>query len=259
MSEETKQTFEQLIPEEFRAKPYLADLKAMDVGPEAYGALFKKFDNAQQLIGRKTGIPDPDAAPEEWDKFHERLRPQSADEYELTGQPDDEAKTAIRAMFHESGLSKRQAQALQERFNQYVSSKLAAQTEEQKKLDAEFDKLTQDAFGPQNAEVLARSKVLLEKLTPDNIKPHLARMSNEALVVLAGVMESVRAKYMGEDGLGSGDVSGNSAPDIGALREEGRTLMASEAYKNAWHKEHDKTVARVKALYEQVGKLTSKK
>lgn len=252
------QTLATLIPEEFRDKPYLTDLKDLPAGPDGYKALFKKLDGAQALIGKKTGIPAADAPAEEWDKFHETLRPTKADEYEVKASDEESAK-AIKGIFHEAGLTKAQAAKLASKFDAWVEEKSKPQREEAAKLDAEFDTLTKQAFGPENIKVLERSKQLLTELTPDTMKPFLNRLPNEALVVLAGVMESVRAKYIKEDGIsGKGGTATTGATDVVTLREEAQKLQGSDAWKNPFDKGHERTKARVAEIYATIAQLTKK-
>lgn len=246
-----------LIPEEFKDKPYLADLRDLPAGPDGYKALFKKLDGAQALIGKKTGIPGADATPEEWDKFHETLRPAKADDYELKASDEESAK-AIKGIFHEAGLTKAQAAKLAAKFDAWVEEKSKPQREAEAKLDAEFDEMTKKAFGPENIKVLERSKELLTQLTPDTMKPFLNRLPNEALVVLAGVMESVRGKFMSEDGISGKGGTQTGAADIVTLREEAQKLQASESWKNPFDKGHEKTKARVTEIYAAIAQLTKK-
>lgn len=252
-------TFDSVIPEEFRDRPYLNDLKALPVGPDAYKSLFSKLDGAQKLIGKKTGIPEATAPMEEWDQFYTRLRPATAEEYETKAGTDPDFAKAVKSMFHEAGLSKGQAGKLQAKFDAFVAEKTAATTAESKRLDEEFDALTKSAFGAENVKVLESGKQLLTELTPDNLKPHLARLPNEALVVLAGVMANVRAKYLSEDkGGGNGNGGGGAPTDEAALRDEARKLMALPEYKDFRHTNHEKTKQRVDEIYRTIGAARKK-
>lgn len=255
-------TFETLIPAEFKDKAYLAEFKGKPVAPETYNELFKKLDGAQTLIGKKAvGVPDATATPEDIEKFYNSLRPAKAEEYELPaakeGQKADPAVLkSVQSMFHEAGLSKAQASKLATKFEAFAQEKIGAQTAEAARLDAEFETMTKAAFGADNAKVIERSKALLESLTPPALAPHMNRLSNEGLVLLAGVMESVRAKYMKEDSMGGGDggAGGTGGGDANALREEAKALQNSDAWKNFQHKDHAVTVAKVNDIYTRIGK-----
>jgi hypothetical protein len=253
-------TLETLIPEEFKNRAYLNDLKALPVGPDGYSALFKKLDGAQTLIGKKTGVPEQGAAPEAWEEFHKLTRPGKAEEYEFTVaegvQADEEFLGAMRGMFYEAGVSKAQAKKLQAGYEKFVVEKYGAQVAERKRLDAEFQQLMTSTFGTESKAKFDTGKALLSQLTPDSLKPHLNRLSNESLVVLTGIMSTVKEKFMKEDGSFNG--SGGTPPvgeDENGLHDKGRKLMASEAYTNFRHPEHAKVVADVGAIYKKLGDM----
>ncbi len=255
--------FDTLIPQEFKDKPYLADLKALPVGPEAYTALFKKFDGAQTLIGKKTGIPEANATPEEVEKFYGSLRPAKVEDYELpapkegAATPDPEAVKSVKGMFHEAGLSKAQASKLMAKFDAFIQEKTGEQTAAAARLDAEFAELTKKTFGPENEKVLLRSKELLNSLTPPEMAPFLNRLPNESLVLVAGLMESVRAKFMKEDNLSG--AGGGTAVDVVSLNDEGKKLMQTAEWKDAFNPGHAAMVAKVNGLYDAIAKASSGK
>ena len=257
-------TFETIIPDEFKDRGYLADLKGKPVGPDTYKELFKKLDGAQTLIGKKTGVPAADAPAEEWEKFHAALRPAKAEDYEIPvkegSTPDPEVQKAVKGIFHEAGLTKAQASKLMAKFETFADGQTKAQREAAEKADAEFDALTQKAFGAENDKVLARSKALMDSLTPPEMAPFLNRLPNESLVLIAGMMESVRAKFMKEDSMdGGGGNGGDNATDVASLRKQARELMASPSFKDTFHTDHATTKSKVDAIYAQIGKMGTKK
>ena len=67
----------------------------------------------------------------------------------------------------------------------------------------------------------------------------------------SGVITSILKKYVPEDRLKGGGVGEGGIPGVtqGDLRLEGQRLMALPAYKDAFHKDHVSTVARVKEIY----------
>ena len=261
-NKEAPPTFETLIPEEFKDRTYLADLKGKPIGPETYNALFKKLDGAQTLIGKKTGVPAADAPAEEWEKFHAALRPAKADDYEIPvkegSTPDPEVQKAVKGIFHEVGLTKAQASKLMAKFETFADGQTKAQREAAAAADAEFDALTKKTFGPENEKVLARSKELLNTLTPPEMAPFLNRLPNESLVLIAGLMESVRAKFMKEDNI-DGSGGGGAPVDVAALRKEARDLQASDSWKSTLHADHAATKAKVDAIYAQIARMGVKK
>lgn len=260
--EQTPPAFDTLIPEEFKNETYLSDIKALPVGPDSYKALFKKLHGAQTLIGKKTGIPEANATPEEVDKFYGALRPAKLDDYEFPApkggsQQNPEILKAIKGIFHDAGLSKSQAAKLSAKFEEFATAQNAPALEAAKKMDAEFAEMTAKTFGAENAKVLERSRTLLATLTPDTLKPYLIKLPNESLVVLSAVMESVRAKFMKEDNM-DGAGGGGAPTDENALREEAKTLQASDAWKNFQHKDHEAAKKRVSEIYAAIGKARKK-
>jgi hypothetical protein len=254
-----KNLFNTLIPAEFHDRPYLKDILAMPVGPEAYNAVFKKLDGAEKLIGKKVGIPDPAAASnEDWEQFFSKLRPETPDAYEFKpaeGEvaPNPEVLKGIKGIFHKAGLNKRQADILYKDFTDFAKGQTEAQRKEAAALDQQFEELTAKAFNAENAAVLSRTKAMLDQFTPENLKPYVAKLPNESLVVLAGVLNNIHARYMKEDsGAGGGAPAGGSGES--EMREEARKLMASDAWKDPWHKDHNSVKARVAEIYSQVGK-----
>ena len=83
-------------------------------------SLVKGHQNLQTILGRKTDIPGDNSAPEEWDKFYQRLgRPEKPDGYGIK-KPDDipselwDAKRVadFTAVAHKAGLTAKQVQEL---------------------------------------------------------------------------------------------------------------------------------------------------
>lgn len=98
----------------------------------------KGFRNAEKYVGtpheKLLTLPDFDKSDKvELDQFYAKLgRPDSADKYNITvpeGQSTDFADFA-KTMFHEAGLTDRQAQTLNEKWNEYVASMEGSQVEQ---------------------------------------------------------------------------------------------------------------------------------
>lgn len=244
-------------PEDLRDKPYLKDFLDKPVDKDTIGALMKKLDGAETLIGKRTsGIPAADAKDEEWDTFLSKLRPAKAEEYEIKAKegvtPDESFLAAVRASFLEGNISKRQAAKFMAKFGAEMEGYSAKREEglkvEQAKKDAAFQTLAQAALGVENKVVMERVKATLKEHCPPAMKGYLEKLTDENLVIMAAAIDAVQRKYMSEDELNPKS-NGNAGGNEKSVSEQGRELMASKAYTDAWHPEHDKVVAQVNALY----------
>lgn len=236
------------IPEAYADRGWVKGLKSPD-------DLWKLTDNAQSLIGKRpAGIPTADAPQEEWEKFYTALgRPESPDSYELNteveGLPEgfdpepylDKAK----AFFHELGLPQEKAN---QAWNRYLSMELEgvqeiqSQTaEQQKAMDEEFDKLTQDLWGDKYNEVSAQAQDFIKTALPDELKPVVNEIADNpkalaAMIKLAEHAQSqikeTKSKYGAEDKLTSGEQSAGMSQDevIKNMMEQRQIATTAEPF-----------------------------
>ena len=240
------------IPTEFRDRPYLKDVADMP-------SLLKKLDGAQQLIGKRpAGIPDDKAAPEDWAKFFKYLgRPDVPDEYELKG-PNDvkmppEMEKNIRALFHKTGMTKKQASAVFSGYMDLLAGDKAAVAKQKADTEASFDKLTKETFGADQDKALERARSMINKYAP-NFRGHLDKASNEVLVALAATIQGIHRDYIKEDGL-STNVSSGFGDNESTLRSEARVIMASPEFQSKMHPGHAQAAQKLKDIYARVNRL----
>jgi len=238
--------FQDYIPEEHKGKDYLKPVKSFD-------DLFNQFDNIQKLIGKRN-LPADDATPEQWDEYFSKLpgRPEKPEDYAFE-HPEDHPKneefdTAVKQLMHQIGLSKQQASILQKGFDGLINQQMQAQATAKKEQDQAFEKLADNLFGDKKDTILSEVKALIDVHAPDDLKPHLGRLDNESLMLLAGVLNSVRNKYIKEDSIHQGPNDSVSMSEQ-ERREEGRKLMLSDAYRDSMHPDHDNVVHKVNILY----------
>lgn len=245
--------FETLIPAEFKDKPWVKDVKDLPT-------LFKRTDGLLSEMGKRpAGIPQDNAAPEEWDKFFKAAgRPDKPEEYGFKADTeaakalgwDEKIAAGAQSVLHSAGLSKKQAQIVRDGYEKLLLEYAKEKGVAQQQLDTDFEKLAKTAFGDNADKVLAESKLLIAKYAHESVKPHIEKLSNENLIILAGVLKGVREQYIKEDILPPAGGSGSgSAKSEAEIRAEAMKLMASPEWKDSTHRDHDKVVKQVNDLY----------
>lgn len=103
------------IPDEYKDKAWAKNIKSEQ-------DLYKSYDNAQSLIGKKTiGLPDWNDDKQVED-YYNKIRPES---YELDG-VDESEKGAYSELFKKSGLSQKQVNTILSEFKGIVEPKIEA-------------------------------------------------------------------------------------------------------------------------------------
>ncbi len=243
------------IPDTYKDKPYLKDVKDLD-------SVLKMLDGAQTKLGqRPAGIPQESATDEEWNKYFATTRPEKPEGYEfkrdeavaksLGVKPEVEAK--VKSIFHEAGLTKRQASIVQSKYEALQLELAKDVIAQNQKNDEEFEKLAETSFGKDADKVLTSGKSIIEKYLPANMKPFLDKLDNNALVVMAGFAKAMKEKFMGQDEIpAGGEATGSGATTEADIRKEAAALMATPAYSNKFHKDHDATKKKVDELYAKI-------
>lgn len=230
-------------------RAYLKDFADKPLDKDVATALLKKLDGAETLIGRKIGIPGADAKPDELDKFYATLRPAKAEEYEfkLGEKPDEEFVRAFRESAHFAGLSKTQTSRLVEKLTPHFEAVAQKQVAERARLDQEFDGLAKALFGDAQDKKIARVQAAIKDLAPEPVKKFAERLDNNALALVAGVVNAVLDKYAKEDDFSGGGAGAGSAggTDKDTLIKELHTLYATPAWKDFQHADHKQTRARI--------------
>ncbi len=104
-----------MAPEDMRAEPSLLSIKTV---PD----LVKSYVSAQKMIGaNRVAVPGDNATPAQWNEFYSKVgRPETADKYSLPDdiqvdeslKPDPTKFATVQKMFHDAGLTPRQAKAV---------------------------------------------------------------------------------------------------------------------------------------------------
>ncbi len=248
------------VPSEYAEKGYTKDLKT-------YDDVWKKLDGAESLLGKpkEGGVPVEGADDAAWETFYKSAgRPETAADYKFNREglnedfisktTNDEMDNLTKDLFLKAGLSQKQVGILQPEFEKMAEEMHFKQQEQVLAQDKLFDELAQKTFGEREDAVMATAKQLLNDHAPEGFSDFINDLPNESLVVMAGVLDSIKTKYISEDSikLPSGNLGGGSEQ---ALREEARKLMSSDDYRNSFAPNHDNVVKEVADIYEKIGKI----
>ena len=246
-----------VIPVEFKDKPYLKGVDSSD-------KLFKMLDGAQTLLGQPRGPVKPaDTAPQaEKDAYYESLgRPKTAAEYKFEG----EDKTApavlekLKGMFFKHGVSAEAAKGQWADFQAIVGEAAKADVDARNAADVAFTKLGTDIFGAERDKVLATSKALIAaNASPAALaimeKLPIEKLPNEALIVLADVLNNISKKYIKPDGAPAGGPT-NAGVTQSELQAQARLLMEKQlALKNPMSEEYASLQKQIDGIYERIRK-----
>jgi hypothetical protein len=233
--------FRDFIPETFQDKEYLKSIDSFD-------SLFNQFDNAQKLIGKRQ-VPGADAPAEDWEKYYSQVRPESSEQYEFDKvdgiNRSPEMENDLKGIFHKAGLSSAQAKMVQTEFDTFAAKHLP----NEQKMNEEFDTIASEVFGDRVDEAIDTSRKLMAKYAPEKFKGELAKLGNIELVTMASILDQVAKNHISEDEIPRGGAAGSNAED---LRTKARGLMASDAYKDPFHAEHETIKTQVKDLYSRM-------
>lgn len=124
------------IPDEYKDKPWAAKVTS-----EA--ELWKQLANTQELIGKKSIVPDlKTASPEDKEAFYKQMRPADVSEYQFAGEPVPALKEGLAKAMMENGISATQANPVIAKYQELGAA------EQEKLFDPEGFKTTmKDAFG----------------------------------------------------------------------------------------------------------------
>lgn len=272
------EAFAKLIPEAYSKEKWVQNvLKSPD--KSHVSEFFSQFADLQTKLGQpKTEIkvPTDQSTPEEVQAFYKLLGvPDSVDDYKLESAKFEDADKEIGAFLTNSrpdafmseikaaaktlGVNPKQLQGLLAAHDSAFIKHNRAAIEQFAKAEQDdaidFDAQFTQMFGDRKTSVIAEGRKMMDAIIPANspARVWLARQSNETLAGVAAVLDAFRQRYISEDsGLRSGSqqVASSANP-----REEAQKLMATDAYRNPNHLEHESTRRRVRELYQQAESL----
>jgi len=249
------------IPTEYAEKGYAKDIKSNE-------DLWKKLDGSQSLLGKpkEGGVPVEGSTQETWDAFYKTLgKPDAAADYSFNREglnqdfvkdfANDELDNATKDIFHKANLTQEQANVLQPEFEKLMEGIHLQGIEKFNADNVSFDELAQKTFGEKEEEVMQSAKQLIAENSPEGFEEHIKELPNESLILMAGVLNSIKGKYISEDSINQLNNVGSGASDEIGLRTEARKILQSEPYRDSFHPDHDKALKEVAAIYEKIGKM----
>ncbi len=254
---------------EFAVPDIYAD-KGWAKGLTSFDDLWKLTDGGQELIGKKA-LPDASATPEQWDEHYKSIgKPDEAGKYtfnrdnfskEFQEAQNDEYDNAIKGIFHKAGLQQRQVDIIQPEVEKLAiaiaEGKVKTDAEAQELANKAFDTVADKAFGANRDQILADTKVLLKEHVPKGFEEKIANLDDENLVILSGVLNSIKEKYINEDGSGAGEGGNAGADTVEDLKLKARTIMQSEEYRNSFNSNSESKRKEVRDLFEKIATMQS--
>lgn len=232
-----------IVPEEFKDKPYLKDVTS-------YNDVFKKLDGAESLIGQKMVFPDDNTSEEDYLKFNQAAgMPESPEGYTFEGEERDATQDdLVKAAYHGAGLSKKQAGIVQKNLEKLIIDNDA------KFLEAStnaYNELSDKIFGDKADTIIASSMALAKANAPKEFGESLDDLPNDTKILLSGIVENIRKKYISSDGpTPPSDIT--VALSNEDLRKEAQKLRNDPIYKNPMHPEYNALKEKIDNIYKQL-------
>lgn len=248
--QKANEDFVKSIPESYREKPYLKGVDSPD-------KLYKLLDGSQELIGKRpSGVPAADAPKEQWDAFYKTLgRPDAADAYTLTPgegvNHDADFMKGIKGLFHEAGLTQKQAETIQKGFDAKLVEFAKAKGTASAQADTDFEKIGDEIFGAEKDTKLARAKEIMMEHAPQKLLAGLEKLSSEQLIILGGIVDSIATKFIAPDKLpgNGGQLPGAGLDTMDQRRAKARELMLLPEFNDQFHPKHEAIKKQVNELY----------
>ena len=251
------------VPEQYAGKTWAQNVKSLE-------DVYSQFDNQQSLLGKKN-IPGPDATDEEIKVFHDQLRPETADKYELVlpegveAEINQEEQNVYKQLFHDIGLTPKQANALFQghiKLETEKAGKLAegqpTPEEAETAKDAEFDKLVKEKLGDKADEAIKITmKHALEH--SEETKAAIAALPPEQMAAVVDLVHALNGKIAStaEEGAPQSGDAGTTQSIDEKVKEANRLRMSPEI-KDPFHPENVSMRTKLKELDATIQKALSK-
>ena len=247
------------VPEQYAEKGWAKEVRSLD-------DVYSRLDGQQALIGKKS-IPNAESTDEQWQEFHNQLRPETFDKYDLSlpegveSEVNQGEQDLYKQLFHDIGLTPKQANAL---FRGHIKlemdkqGKITAEQPTTEQLNSEFDKLLTDKLGDK-ADGALKATLAHALQHSQETKDALAKLPNDQMVAMVELISSLDQKIpkLTEDG--APESGSLSAPQ--SLQEkvsEANKLRMSPEIKDPFHAENASKRAKLKALDEEIQRAHNK-
>lgn len=255
------------IPEAYKDRQWAQNLLKTENPIEE---LFKQNDSAQRMIGERLQVPNEKSTPEQIKQFRKAIGvPDDHTGYEvapiqwseedkpvgeyLASTRNPEFMDLMKQTAHAIGITPNQFSKIVEVYDRGMVAQHKAELAEIARLEqestADFEQKADQMFGARKDAIMQNGQKMLQALTPEPLKPMLAALPNDALMILAGVLDSVRQKYIREDSFNQAGAGSRSVSSKQEISEEGRKLMAHPAFHDPTHAQHEEIVRKVKENY----------
>jgi len=268
--------FMSFVPEEYHSNESVIEISRAE---DPHKELWTKFNGMQEsLKSQPAGMPSQDSPKEDWERWSTAVAPKDISAYGNIKPtlPEDKAhlqqfmdpvydKQVVDQVLdtaRQLGIQPYQMQGLMNKFNELQLG--AADTffnqnkEQMDNYNKEFDAICSQKFGSNRDRIVREGFDFLAKTDPEMAK-RANNLPNEQLADLAALAYSMKQKYGREDSISS--VGSTSQPgsghDSNSLKAAISEKMNEEAYKNTFHPGHHQAVKEMRALSEQLGRLTN--
>lgn len=188
--EQSKQVMKLKVPEAFKDKGYMKNI--VDANGEVdVERVFKEIDTLQTLKGKKEIAFDFETAkPEEIQAHFERIRPKTHTEYDVAGKVAEGTEEAIQKVLHESGLPKKQAEILVEKY-------IALEQKQMQELMSKdgFEREMKESFGSRHEEKLGKIVNIAKQSLTENDLRILDGQPNATLGMIYRLVDKIVADY----------------------------------------------------------------
>lgn len=259
-TDNTTVDFKTLIPEEYKDKPFLQNITDLN-------SLLKSYENAQQLIGKKTiGIPDEKTSVEDRENFYRKLgKPENIDDYALEHTyvkifGEEKGKNydkKLKEVFHKNNLTSEQAKSVHIQMADLAKEIETDYVNQLQSKELEITNSIKNTIGSEIDAVSSKATAVIEKFVDKNIQDIIVKnLDEKSKLVLSSVLSKVYDNFLSSDKLPDKNML-TSLENLATIKSEITKLFSHEAYYNPQHPEYQ--IVRKKMEDLQYSKLKLEK